>query len=175
MSDKLDKAVKRFTQISCEILDHADHNIKAINAGLGIIVDAEKQARAERRASEFTNCPTLAKVDWCRSSRTRPTQITRLSTPSSEPCGKHAPTASLNIRSIPRISPASTAYGIGKTARNALTHGQMRNIKNTWTLNMARRILNQTHTTKPSRGHAQCLKHLDRTPHYTHKGACKTL
>ena len=56
MSDKLDKAVKRFTRISCEILDHADHNIKAINAGLGIILDAEKQARAEIRAAEFTNC-----------------------------------------------------------------------------------------------------------------------
>ena len=57
MSEKLDKAVKRFTQISCEILDHADHTINAINSGLGIIVDAENQARAERRASEFTNCP----------------------------------------------------------------------------------------------------------------------
>ena len=56
MSDKLDKAIKRFTQMSCEILDHADHTLKAINSGLGIIVDAEKQARAERRASEFTNC-----------------------------------------------------------------------------------------------------------------------
>ena len=57
MSDKLDKAAKRFTRISCEILDHADHTINAINSGLGIIVDAENQARAERRASEFTNCP----------------------------------------------------------------------------------------------------------------------
>ena len=57
MSEKLEKAVKRFTQIRCEILDHAGYTIKAINSGLGIIVDAENQACAERRASEFTNCP----------------------------------------------------------------------------------------------------------------------
>ena len=57
MSEKLDKAVKRFTQIRCEILDHADHTLNAINSGLGIIVDAENHARAERRVAEFTNCP----------------------------------------------------------------------------------------------------------------------
>ena len=57
MSDKLEKSAKRFTRNSVSILDHADHTIKAINSGLGIIVDAETQARAERRASEFTNCP----------------------------------------------------------------------------------------------------------------------
>ena len=57
MSDNLDKAIKRFTRMSCEILDHADAQIKAINAGLGIIADAEAQARAEIRATQFTNCP----------------------------------------------------------------------------------------------------------------------
>ena len=53
---ELDKAIKRFTRISCEILDAADAQIQAINAGLGIIADAQKQARAEMRAAEFTNC-----------------------------------------------------------------------------------------------------------------------
>ena len=56
MSD-LDKAIERFTRISCEILDNGLQTIEAINAGLGIILDAETQARAERRASEFTHCP----------------------------------------------------------------------------------------------------------------------
>ena len=56
MSDNLDKAIKRFTRISCEILDTADAQIQAINAGLRIILDAENQARAEMRAAEFTNC-----------------------------------------------------------------------------------------------------------------------
>ena len=56
MSTDLDKAIKRFTRISCEILDHASHTIDAINAGLGVIADAEAQARAEMRAREFTNC-----------------------------------------------------------------------------------------------------------------------
>ena len=53
---ELDKAIKRFTRVSCEILDHADAQIEAINSGLGIILDAEKQVRAEMRAAEFTNC-----------------------------------------------------------------------------------------------------------------------
>ena len=53
---ELDKAIKRFTRISCEILDTSDAQIQAINAGLGIIADAQKQARAEIRAAEFTNC-----------------------------------------------------------------------------------------------------------------------
>ena len=56
MSNELEKAIKRFTRISCEILDHAETQIKAINAGLGMIADAEEQARAEMRAAEFTNC-----------------------------------------------------------------------------------------------------------------------
>ena len=56
MSTELDKAIKRFTRISCEILDTADAQIQAINAGLGIIADAQIQARAEMRAAEFTNC-----------------------------------------------------------------------------------------------------------------------
>ena len=59
MSKDLDKAIERFTRISCEILDTADAHIKAINAGLGILADAEKQARAETRAAEFTNCDTF--------------------------------------------------------------------------------------------------------------------
>ena len=57
MSDKLDKAIERFNRISCEILDNGLQTIEAINAGLGIIADAESQARAEIRAAEFTNCP----------------------------------------------------------------------------------------------------------------------
>jgi len=57
MSDKLDKAIKRFNRISCEILDNGLQTIEAINAGLGIIADVETQARAEMRAAEFTNCP----------------------------------------------------------------------------------------------------------------------
>ena len=57
MSDKLDKAIKRFTRISSEILDSGLVTIDAINASLGIIADAENQARAERRAAEFTHCP----------------------------------------------------------------------------------------------------------------------
>ena len=56
MSDKLDKAIKRFTRISCEILDTAEAQVKAINAGFRVIHDAETQARAEMRAVEFTNC-----------------------------------------------------------------------------------------------------------------------
>ena len=56
MSTELDKAIKRFTRISCEILDNGLQTIDAINAGLGIIADAQKQARAEMRAAEFTNC-----------------------------------------------------------------------------------------------------------------------
>lgn len=56
MSDKLDKAIKRFTNVTVGILDNGLQTIEAINAGLGIIADAEKQARAEMRAAEFTNC-----------------------------------------------------------------------------------------------------------------------
>ena len=56
MSTELDKAIERFTRISCEILDNGLQTIEAINAGLGIIADAQKQARAETRAAEFTNC-----------------------------------------------------------------------------------------------------------------------
>ena len=53
---ELDKAIERFQRVTIGILDTADAHIKAINASLGIIADAEKQARAEMRAAEFTNC-----------------------------------------------------------------------------------------------------------------------
>ena len=53
---ELDKAIKRFTRISCEILDNGLQTIEAINSGLGIIADAQRQAIAETRAAEFTNC-----------------------------------------------------------------------------------------------------------------------
>ena len=56
MSDNLDKAIKRFTDLTVGILDNGLQTIEAINAGLSIIADAEKQARAEMRAAEFTNC-----------------------------------------------------------------------------------------------------------------------
>ena len=53
---ELDKAIKRFTRLTVGILDNGLQTIEAINAGLGIIADAENQARAEMRAAEFTNC-----------------------------------------------------------------------------------------------------------------------
>ena len=56
MSNELDKAIKRFTRISCEILDTAKHTIDAINSSLGIIADTERYARNEMRAAEFTKC-----------------------------------------------------------------------------------------------------------------------
>ena len=59
MSNELEKAIKRFTRISCEILDHAETQIKAINAGLGMIADAEEQARAEMRARRVHQLPRL--------------------------------------------------------------------------------------------------------------------
>ena len=56
MSNELDKAIERFTRISCEILDTGKQTIDAINAGLEIIADTERYARNEMRAAEFSNC-----------------------------------------------------------------------------------------------------------------------
>ena len=53
---ELDKAIERFNRIICEILDNGLVAIDAINAGLGMIADAERQARHEMRATQFTNC-----------------------------------------------------------------------------------------------------------------------
>ena len=56
MSKELDKAIERFTRISCEILDNGLQTIDAINSSLGIIADAERYARNEMRAADFTHC-----------------------------------------------------------------------------------------------------------------------
>ena len=53
---KLDKAIARFTRVVAEICDNGLVAINAINASLGMIADAESQARNEMRAAEFTNC-----------------------------------------------------------------------------------------------------------------------
>lgn len=55
MSD-LDKAQRRFESVVTEMLNGGLATIEAINNSLGIIADAERQARHEMRAAEFTNC-----------------------------------------------------------------------------------------------------------------------
>ena len=56
MSKSLDNAIARFQAITSEIFDNGLQAIAAINVSLGIIADAENQARAETRAADFTNC-----------------------------------------------------------------------------------------------------------------------
>ena len=53
---KLDDAIARFERVTCDILDNGLATIDAINSGLSIIAAAERQARNELRAAEFTNC-----------------------------------------------------------------------------------------------------------------------
>ena len=56
MSKELDKAIARFQNTALAILDNGLQTIDAINSGLGIIADAQHQARCEMRAAEYTNC-----------------------------------------------------------------------------------------------------------------------
>ena len=56
MSKELDKAIARFQNAALAILDNGLQTIDAINSGLGIIAAAERQARNELRAADFTNC-----------------------------------------------------------------------------------------------------------------------
>jgi len=56
MSTELDRAIDRFTTLTCEILDNGLQTIEAINSGLSMIAAAEQQARNEMRAKRFTSC-----------------------------------------------------------------------------------------------------------------------